>query len=69
MNEKPIVIAFNFIYRKDQYILIFPPGKISIYSSFPLIFRGEISVYTEVSLSYSILPLCTDRLYKGGKNE
>ena len=27
--------------RKDQYILIFSPGKISIYSSFPLIFRGK----------------------------
>jgi hypothetical protein len=50
--------------RKDQYILIFPPGKISIYSSFPLFFMGEIWVYTEVFPSYSILPLCTDRLCK-----
>jgi hypothetical protein len=52
----------------------FSPGKISIYSFSPLersdythfsplIFRGEIWVYTEVSTSYSILPLCTDRLY------
>ena len=46
----------------------FSPGKISIYSSFPLIFRGEIWVYTEVSPSYSILPLCTDRLYKGNNS-
>ena len=53
----------------------FSPGKISIYSFFPpersvynhlspLIFRGEIWVYTEVYPSYSILPLCTDRLFK-----
>jgi hypothetical protein len=58
----------SFFPRKDQYILIFPPGKISIYSSFPLIFRGEIWVYTEVSPSYSILPLCTDRLYKANNS-
>jgi hypothetical protein len=46
------------------------PGKIStcIYSSFPLIFRGEIWVYTDVSPSYSMLPLCTDRLYKGNNS-
>jgi hypothetical protein len=64
--------------RKNEYILVFPPersvythfspGKISIYSSFPLIFRGEIWVYIEVSPSYSILPLCTDRLYKGNNS-
>jgi hypothetical protein len=52
----------------NQYILIFPPRKISIYSSFPLIFRREIWVYTEVSPSYSILPLCTDRLCKGNNS-
>ena len=56
----------------------FFPGKISIYSFppersvythlFPLIFRGEIWVYTEVSPSYSILSLCTDRLYKGNNS-
>jgi hypothetical protein len=38
-------------------LLIFPPGKISIYSSFPLIFRGEIWVYTEArsKLFYCII--------------
>jgi hypothetical protein len=50
--------------RKNEYILVFPPER-SVYTHLsPLIFRGEIWVYTEVSPSYSILPLCTaDRLY------
>jgi hypothetical protein len=54
----PVLIKFDtvlhthFSPRKNEYILVFPPersvythfppGKISIYSSFPLIFRGEI---------------------------
>ena len=59
--------------RTNEYILVFPPERY-VYTNFPpgksvythlspLIFRGEIWVYTEVSPSYSILPLCTDRLY------
>jgi hypothetical protein len=49
--------------RKNEYILVFPPER-SVYTHLSsLILGGEIWVYAEVSPSYSILPLCTDRLY------
>ena len=70
---------YSFFPPEKWVYTSFSPGKISIYSFFPpersvythlspWFLGGEIWVYTEVSPSYSILPLCTDRLYKGNNS-
>ena len=72
-------VTYSFFPPEKWVYTSFSPRKISIYSFFPpersvythlspWFLGGEIWVYTEVSPSYSILPLCTDRLCKGNNS-